>query len=121
MSEPSSYLNRLSRADEPAQNGNGWRAGHQPSVSGDTLATIPADSGVLRSASNESQERNNPGRALRPCRSRLSAACSAVGGIASEANAPGKAGGYADGGTVLWQMESQVGVQRHEHVGNGDV
>jgi hypothetical protein len=33
MSEPSSCLNRLSRADEPAQKGNGWRAGLGPSLS----------------------------------------------------------------------------------------
>jgi hypothetical protein len=32
-------------------------------------------------------------------------------GIASEANALGKAEGYADGGTRIWKVEVQVGVQ----------
>jgi 5-methylcytosine-specific restriction endonuclease McrA len=33
------------------------------------------------------------------------------GGIAQEANAPGKARGYADGGTVVWMVEPTDGVQ----------
>ncbi len=37
-----------------------------------------------------------------------------------EANAHGKAVGYADGGTAKWLIEMQVGEQSHEHIGNGD-
>ena len=33
------------------------------------------------------------------------------GGIAQEANAPGKARGYADVGTVVWMVEPTDGVQ----------
>ena len=34
MFDLSSCLNRLSRADEPAQKGNGWRDKHEPSLLG---------------------------------------------------------------------------------------
>ena len=32
--------------------------------------------------------------------------------IASEANVPGKAGKYADGGTIVWKVEVSVGVNK---------
>jgi hypothetical protein len=35
-----------------------------------------------------------------------------VGGIAREANAPGKAGGYADAGTTARKVGERVGVNR---------
>lgn len=42
------------------------------------------------------------------------------GRIAPEANALGKAEGYADRGTVNWLIEVQVGAN-HEHVETGGV
>lgn len=35
-----------------------------------------------------------------------------AGRIAREANVPGKAGGYADAGTMVWKVEERVGVER---------
>jgi hypothetical protein len=35
-----------------------------------------------------------------------------VGRIAREANAPGKAAGYADAGTTVWKVEERVGVNK---------
>ena len=59
-----------------------------------TLILIPADSRILRSAANENQERGNPLKALTGQNvSRQSVAGLEVGGIASEANALGKAKG----------------------------
>lgn len=112
MPEPSSSLNRLSRADEPAQNRDRMESQACTVNAWNTLVTIPADNGILCSTTNGNQERSNPRPVLRPSgRSRWSTASWAAGGIASEANALGKAEGYADGGTVLWKVEAQLGVQ----------
>jgi hypothetical protein len=119
---PVVILARLTRAYKPAQQGNGWRAGQRPSLFGSTLAPIPADSRVLSPATNGNQERGNPAMALRASAlSRESPARRSESGIASEANAPGKARGYADGGAAGWMIGVQVGATTHEHVGNGDV
>ena len=84
-----------------------------PSAFDSTLRFIPADSRVLRSTSNESQERDNFIEALRAiCPEQTVSRKPQWGRIASEANASGKAGGYADGGTARWKIEVQVGVDK---------
>ena len=113
MTEPSSRCTGSPAVYEPAQNGNGWRVERIAESFGSTLTTIPADNGALHPVTNEGQERGNPVEALRASvLSRQSAACLDAGGIASEANALGKAEGYADGGTTLWMVEVQVGVKK---------
>lgn len=66
---------------------------------------VPADSEVLNPVSNGNQERDNPFKALKFILSRWLVVSLVVGRIASEANAFGKAKGYADGGTVKWMIE----------------
>lgn len=108
---PSSCLNRLSRVDKPAQNGKGLRAGedlHSPvALSQQSRRSV----GSFVQRQNGNQERDNPAEALTNQNvSRSSIASLSAGRIASEANASGKAGGYADGGTTEWMVEVQVGV-----------
>ena len=57
--------------------------------------TNPGESAVLRAATNGHQERSNPPPPLHE--GVAGQAHGAGGGIGPEANAPGKAGGYADG------------------------
>ena len=65
-----------------------------------TSKAVPADSGILRPTANEGQERGNPAEALRVQPEKTVGRKPRRGRIASEANASGKAGGYADGGTA---------------------
>lgn len=88
-----------------SQNGTGWRAERIPPLFGNTLIPIPANSKVLRPTSNGNQERDNPLKALQACLEQVVSRMPCWGRIASEANARGKAVGYADGGTVKWQIE----------------
>jgi hypothetical protein len=81
------------------------------SVSGIQTAppSNPANSEILNSTANGVQERSNGPRALHFIGAgvhRMRVGC----GIVSEANALGKAEGYADGDTVTWKIEVQVGV-----------
>ena len=63
------------------------------------LRKVPADSEILNLTSNENQERDNSDKALR--NSEQAVSCKLYQGrIVPEANALGKAEGYADGDTV---------------------
>lgn len=97
------------------QNGHGETRSHKlhgwTSACGiqTALPSNPANSEILNSTANGVQERSNGPRALQAGVGvhRMRMGC----GIVSEANARGKAAGYADGDTVTWKIEAQVGVQ----------
>ena len=72
------------------------------------LQSNPANSGVLPSTANDVQERGNGPPAL-PLGAGVPRMRTGLG-IVSEANARGKAAGYADGDTGIWRIEAQVGV-----------
>ena len=77
------------------QNGQGYEAGISKR---DRLHTHtnPVDSAVLTFAQNESQERGNPPLALRIRSEQVVSRMPVEGRMGQEANAAGKAGGYAD-------------------------
>ncbi len=80
--------------------------------------SIPADSAILRASSNGSQERSNDPVALLAFDTPASEWRVGVNrmrlgsGIVSEAKAPGKARGSADGGTATWTVQTQVAVNK---------
>ena len=63
-----------------------------------------------KATENGDQERCNPLRSSLGPREQVVNRMDAEGGIAREANAPGKARGYADAGTAARKVELQVGV-----------
>lgn len=105
-------VTRLRRNNGPAQNGNGSEAGTRTVGPAPALDDPGGECGPT-ATSNGHQERGNRSAALeRPPGHRAGAnRMQPSGRIASEANALGKAEGYADGGTVTRKVEVPVGVQ----------
>jgi hypothetical protein len=102
---------RPTRVEGPAQNGNGSRlvaGSEQPT----TPSLAPVDSAAL--SLRQTDNRNGvTGRVLSVVvdpRSRCQPHA-ATGRMAEEANALGKAEGYADVGPMVWKVGSSVGVQ----------
>src|SRR5215212_858229 len=84
---------------------NGVGCGIRPTVH---PTSNPAESQALRPAEDEVEERSNPLHAL-PRGAGVNRMLQR-GGIAQEANALGKAQGYADVGTVVWMVERLSGI-----------
>ena len=71
----------------------------------------PVDSATLPLAQNGHQERSNrPVLSVWSITEQAPAACTGVGGMGQEANAQGKALGYADVAHDSWIVETTVGV-----------
>jgi hypothetical protein len=69
----------------------------------------PAEECDPTATQNVDQEQGNRQRSLLGNVEQVVSRMSASGGIAREANATGKAGGYADAGTVTWKVGLRVG------------
>lgn len=101
--QPSLESNRPTRVHGPAQNGkgyaaNGFRTDWHPHASN------PADKCDPKAAQNGEQEQGNPSRSSLEVWEQVVSRMGVTGEIAREANAIGKADGYADAGTSAWKI-----------------